>query len=224
MRTAGHATEEHERELNTIDIALTEILLSAEASLKPQPRTNRRGHFSKSLDEALWTVVYWRKRVKMLTTNTLQDKLATAMGRSGQRDEDIRWHPKVGLRRAHRNLDRVKRDLFSKRQTQLEELAEALAEENGNTKEMQLKALRNKEKMAADYKAVKSALNSVNDKRRGGGLTRLQISENGVTQPITEPEKMAETLRDYAVKHYGQANHTIFRHGEGHDLLTNGPM
>ena len=48
MRTSGHATEENERELNNIDIALTEILLSAEASLKPQPRTNRRGHSSKS--------------------------------------------------------------------------------------------------------------------------------------------------------------------------------
>ena len=35
---------------------------------------------------------------------------------------------------------------------------------------------------------------------------------------------MAETLRDYAVKHYGQANHTIFGHGEGHDLLTDDPM
>ena len=78
--------------------------------------------------------------------------------------------------------------------------------------------------MAVDYKAVKSALNSVNDKRRGGGLTHFQISENGGTQTITEPEKMAETLCDYAVKHYGQANHTIFGHGEGHDLLTNDPM
>ena len=83
----------------------------------------------------------------MLTTNTLQDKLATAMDRSGQKEEDIQWHPKVGLRRAHRNLERVKPDLFSKRQTQLEELAEVLAEENDNTKEIQLKALRNKEKM-----------------------------------------------------------------------------
>ena len=35
---------------------------------------------------------------------------------------------------------------------------------------------------------------------------------------------MTETLRDYAVKYYGQANHTIFGHGEGHDLLTNEPM
>jgi uncharacterized protein YbcC (UPF0753/DUF2309 family) len=142
--------------------------------------------------------------------NTLQDKLATTMGRSGQKEDDIRWHPKVGLRKAHRNLERVKRDLFSKHQTQLEELAEALAEENDNTKEAQLKTIQNKEKMAEDYKVVKATLNSVNDKKRGGGLTHLQISENGGTRTITEPGKMAETLRDYAVKHYGLANHTIF--------------
>ena len=51
----------------------------------------------------------------MLTTNTLQDTLAKAMKRSGQKEDEIRWHPNVGLRKAHRNLDRVKRDLFSKR-------------------------------------------------------------------------------------------------------------
>ena len=101
---------------------------------------------------------------------------------------------------------------------------EALAEDNDNTKETQLKNLRNRGKMAEDYKAVKAALNSVNNKKRGGGLTHLRMSENGGTRTITEPGKMAETLRDYAVKHYGQANHTIFGHGEGHDLLTNDPM
>ena len=83
MSTAGHTTEENKREINNIDIALTEILLSAEASLKPQPRTNRCGNFSKALDEAIWTVVYWRKRLTILTTNTLQDKFAMAMSRSG---------------------------------------------------------------------------------------------------------------------------------------------
>ena len=35
---------------------------------------------------------------------------------------------------------------------------------------------------------------------------------------------MAETLRDFAGKHYGKANHTIFGHGEGHNLLTDDPM
>ena len=35
---------------------------------------------------------------------------------------------------------------------------------------------------------------------------------------------MAETFQNYAVKHYGQTNHTIFGHGEGHDLLTADPM
>ena len=194
------------------------------ASLKPKPRTNRHGHFSKALDEAIWTVVYWQKRVTILMTNTLQDKLATTMSRSGLKEDDTRWHPRVGLGKATRNLDRVKRDIFSKHQTQLEELGEALVEENDNTKEAQLKNIRSREKMAKDYKALKLALNSVNDKKKGGGINHLQISENGGTRTITEPGMMAETLRDFGVKHYGPANHTIFGHGEGHDLITDDPM
>ena len=78
--------------------------------------------------------------------------------------------------------------------------------------------------MVEDYKAVKSSLNSVNNKKKGGGLTHLQISENEGTQTITEPGSMAETLRDFAVKHYKQANQTICRHGEGHNLITDKPM
>jgi hypothetical protein len=35
---------------------------------------------------------------------------------------------------------------------------------------------------------------------------------------------MAGTLRDFEVKHYGQANHTIFGHGERHELLTDDTM
>ena len=34
-----------------------------------------------------------------------------------------------------------------------------------------------------------------------------------------EPNPMAEVLHDHAIKYYGQANHTIFGHGEVHDLL-----
>ena len=61
-------------------------------------------------------------------------------------------------------------------------------------------------------------------KRNEGDSLTCKFSENGGTVTITEPGKMAETLRDYAVKHYGQVNHTIFGHGDGHDLLTDDPM
>ena len=68
--------------------------------------------------------------------------------------------------------------------------------------------------MAEDYKAVKSALNSVNDKKKGGGINHLQISENGGTRTITEPGMMAETLRHFAVKHYEHAHYSMFGHSE----------
>jgi hypothetical protein len=106
----------------------------------------------------------------------------------------------------------------------LDELAEALAEENDNTKETQLKQIRNWEKVTEGYKAVKLALNTVNDQKKGGGLTHLQVTENRGTRTITDPGPMAETLRDFAVKHYGQTNHTIFGYGKEHDILTEDPM
>ena len=55
---------------------------------------------------------------------------------------------------------------FSKRQTQLEELAEALAEYNDTKKEAQLKQIKNQEKMAEDYRGVKSFLNRFTDKKK----------------------------------------------------------
>ena len=42
-------------------------------------------------------------------------------------------HPQVDLRKSHRSLCRVKRDLFFKRQIQLTDLVKALAEEKGTT-------------------------------------------------------------------------------------------
>ena len=72
--------------------------------------------------------------VTILTTNMPRDKLATAMSRLGRKDDDAQLHLRVGLRKAHRNLCIVKWDVFSKQQPQLDELAEALAEENESTK------------------------------------------------------------------------------------------
>ena len=78
--------------------------------------------------------------------------------------------------------------------------------------------------MVEDYRLVKSALNNVNDKKKGGRLTNLKITENGGTRIITDLGTMAETLRDFAVKNYGQANHTILGHGERHNLLMDEPI
>ena len=82
--------------------------------------------------------------------------------------------------RAHRNLSRVKWDLFSKQQDQLTELATTLVEEKGTPYMVQLKQLQHREKMVKDYRAVKSVLKKVTNKRKGGGptLTKLQSKEN----------------------------------------------
>ena len=45
IRARGNPTEGEETELNNINVALTKILLKSDSSLKPQPRSNRRGVF-----------------------------------------------------------------------------------------------------------------------------------------------------------------------------------
>ena len=56
--------------------------------------------------------------------------------------------------------------------------------------------------MVKNYRTVKSALNSVNDKKRGGELTNLKMKKNGGTRKITDPGLMEETLCDFTVKHH----------------------
>ena len=118
----------------------------------------------------------------------------------------------------------MKRGLFFKGQNQLTDLAKALKEEKVTTDAAQLKQLQTWEKMVKDYRADKSVLSKVTNKKKGGGLIKLQIKENGSTRNIMDLGPMAETLQDYFVKHYGQENHTIFGHGEGHTLFTADPM
>ena len=67
-------------------------------------------------------------------------------------------------------------------------------------------------------------LKKVTDKMKGGGISKLQIKDNGGTRTVMDPGLMVDALCDHYVKHYGQANHTIFRHGEYRDLLTADPM
>ena len=62
------------------------------------------------------------------------------------------------------------------------------------------------------------------DKEKGGGINTLKIKENAGTWTLMEPGPMAEKLRDFALNNYRQANHIIFGHGKGHDLLTDDPM
>ena len=75
----------------------------------------------------------------------------------------------------------MKRGLFFKGQNQLTDLAKALKEEKVTTDAAQLKQLQTWEKMVKDYRADKSVLSKVTNKKKGGGLIKLQIKENGST-------------------------------------------
>ena len=50
------------------------------------------------------------------------------------------------------------------------------------------------------------------------------MKENGGTRNLLEEDQIARTLRDFAKDYYGQANSTLFRHGEDQRLISYHPM
>ena len=99
-------------------------------------------------------------------------------------DEVGRRHPRLKRAQVHRHLRRVRRDGFAKRQQNLVELAEAISKGTSTDPAAAIKQLKNKEKMAGDYAAIRGVLNAVTKKRGGGGLTSLRV-----TQPDTDHEE-----------------------------------
>ena len=73
--------------------------------------------------------------------------------------------------------------------------------------------------MAGDYAAIRGVLNAVTKKRCSGGLTSLRVTqpdtdqEEPTTRVLLDENEIAETLRDFNTKHYGQANKTVFGGG-----------
>jgi hypothetical protein len=60
--------------------------------------------------------------------------------------------------------------------------------------------------------------------RGGGGMTVLRGGDEGGTKTLLEEAKIAETLRNFAIKHYSQANTTVFGGGDIYQQLTENPM
>ena len=232
MRGAGEATRSDEAALNEIDKALTALLIKAEKSLSPTPRSNRTTNFSPEFDIALRRLAYWRRRVTALTSTVItQASLDTFRCRAEIPIEEVgRRHPRLERAQAHRHLRRVRRDGFAKRQQNLVELAEAISKGTSTDPAAAIKQLKNKEKMAGDYAAIRGVLNAVTKKRGGGGLTSLRVTQpdtdhdEPTTRVLLDENEIAETLRDFNTKHYGQANKTVFGGGDYYTLLTDKPM
>jgi hypothetical protein len=78
--------------------------------------------------------------------------------------------------------------------------------------------------MANDYAAVRKVINTVTKKRGGGGITLLRVKHEDTHKTLLEPLEISRSLRDHAIKHYGQANATPFGKREVFDKLTEDPM
>ena len=55
-------------------------------------------------------------------------------------------------------------------------------------------------------------------------MTVLRGEDEGGTKTLLEEAKIAETLRNFAIKHYGQDNKMVFGGGDIYQQLTENPM
>ena len=152
--------------MTEIDQALTAILLSAEQCLRPPPRINRTGYFSVELDNGLRKISYWRRRCTAIDSSSV-----TAESNELQRVRAEITHPEterlpiLGLRQAHQDFGQILRDIQSKHQDNLQELAEVMAETSSTEAISHLKKLKHRELMANNYAAVRKVINSVTKKQ-----------------------------------------------------------
>ena len=64
--------------------------------------------------------------------------------------------------------------------------------------------------MENDYAAVRKVINTVTKKRGGGRITLLRVDTEKFQATLLEPLEISRTLRDHAIRHYGQAKATPF--------------
>ena len=69
----------------------------------------------------------------------------------------------------------MRRDGFTKRQQNRVELAEAISKGTSTDPAAAIKQLKNKEKMAGDYAAIRGVLNAVTKKRGGGWFVVIRV-------------------------------------------------
>ena len=78
--------------------------------------------------------------------------------------------------------------------------------------------------MANDYAAVRKVVNTVTNKRGGGGITLLRVDTEESQDTLLEPLEISRALRDHTIRHYGQANATPFGTQDVFDKFTEDPM
>jgi hypothetical protein len=83
---------------------------------------------------------------------------------------------------------------------------------------------RNKERISKNCNTVRAVAIQVMKDRGGGGMTVLRGEDEGGTKTLLEEAKIAETLRNFAIKHYGQDNKMVFGGGDIYQQLTENPM
>ena len=128
------------------------------------------------LDKALCTIAYWRRRCTAIDSpNVTVESVEVRRVRADSTRQETDCPPLLGLWQAHRDFGRVLWDMRSKRQENLQQLAEAKAELSNTDATSHLKQIKHRELMVNDYSAVRKVINTVTKKRGGGGITLLRV-------------------------------------------------
>ena len=112
----------------------------------------------------------------------------------------------------------------SKRQENLQKLAESRAELSNTDATSHFKEIKHRKLMANDYAAVRKVINTVTKKRGGGGIALLWVDTEESQDTLLEPLEISRALRDHNIHHYGQTNATPFGTWEVFKEFTEDPM
>ena len=112
----------------------------------------------------------------------------------------------------------------SKRQENLQQLAEAKAELSSTDATSHLKQIKHRELRANDYTAVRKVTNTVMKKRGGGEMNLLRVELEESDETLLKSLEISRSLKDHTIRHYGQANDTPFGMRDMFDKLTAEPM
>ena len=74
--------------------------------------------------------------------------------------------------------------------------------------------------MANDYAAVWKVTNAFTKKRNSRGITLLRVESGETYRSLLEPKDISSTLWNYTIKHYVQANDTVFGNRDMSENLT----
>jgi len=208
LQTLPALDKTHLDELESIDAQLTKILIKADKHCKP-PHPDP---WSPELDQAylrhrLWTITLSAEH-NQRNMSDITDAIRARLRPSTEDAEDSTRSTLANLRRAQKQLRRVKREADKLRKEHLEKLLNEAKAANRKKKSAILKHLIQAEQNRRCYCAFRQHTKP----KSAGGLAYITTTDDdtGEQTTIMEREDMDTTLLEYSRQHFAAAQGTPF--------------